>query len=146
MRTIKRDIVGAFIFSGDNKLLLGKTGVYKGEWVIPGGGINDNETKMQALRREMLEETGLDINDYKVEVVEGAISGQSEKKLRDTGEHVKVDMTFYNYVLRLPKPAAEIKVKTDDDFIDASWFTMEEIKRMPVSAPTITTLKKLGYL
>lgn len=146
MRTIKRDIVGAFIFSGDNKLLLGKTGVYSGEWVVPGGGITDGETKIEALRREMLEETGIDINDYKVEAIEGSITGTSEKNLRDTGEHVKVDMTFYNYIVRLLEPAYRVEIRTDDDFFDAKWFAMDEIAHMSVSEPTIISLKKLGYL
>ena len=64
MRTIQRDIVGGFIFSADGKLLLGKNrkgGVYEGLFVVPGGGVDTGETKPQALRREMLEETGIDI-------------------------------------------------------------------------------------
>ncbi len=146
MRTIKRDIVGAFIFSSDDKLLLGKTGVYKGEWVIPGGGIEEGETKLQALRREMLEETGIDIDNHQVEVLGGTLSGQSEKTLRGSGERVKVDMVFYNYVVRLSKPAAEIKIKTEDDFIDAGWFGREELSSMQLSEPTVKSLKKLGYL
>ena len=57
MRTIKRDIAGAFIFSNDNHVLLGKNikgGVYEDLWVVPGGGIDEGESKVEAARRELL--------------------------------------------------------------------------------------------
>lgn len=66
MRTIQRDIVGAFIFSSDNKLLLGKSikgGVYPDYWIVPGGGMEPDETKVEAVKRETLEETGIDISE-----------------------------------------------------------------------------------
>ncbi|MBX6334015.1 NUDIX domain-containing protein [Candidatus Saccharibacteria bacterium] len=61
MRTIKRDVVGAFIFSSDNKILLGKSrkgGVYHGTWMVPGGGIEEGETMRDAVIREIREEVG----------------------------------------------------------------------------------------
>jgi 8-oxo-dGTP diphosphatase len=146
MRTIKRDIVGAFIFSADNRLLMGKAGVYKDQWAIPGGGIEEGETKLEALRREILEEVGIDINKGKIEEIEGALTGQSEKNLRDTGERVLVDMTFYNYRITLPQPAEKIKIKAEDDFKEARWFSIKELSDIPLTPPSVTTLQKLGYL
>ena len=146
MRVIHRDIVGAFIFSSDNKLLLGKTGAYEGYLVVPGGGIDEGETKLEALRREILEETGIDINSGNVEAIYGGFTGESEKNLRDTGERVLVKMTFYNFKVSLPLPAANIKVAAADDFIDAKWYDTDNLKTLKLSPPTVTTLKKLGYL
>jgi len=64
MRTIYRDIVGAFIFSKDGYTLHGKStrGTYDGCWIVPGGGIEDGESKEEAGNREILEEVGLDIS------------------------------------------------------------------------------------
>jgi len=146
MPTIHREIVGAFIFSADGKILLGKTGAYAGYWVVPGGGINDGETKLAALKREILEETGLDIEGERIEHIPGKFTGQSEKTLRKSGERVLVDMRFHDYKVLLAKPAHQVKIKAGDDLTDADWFTMDELKSMELSPPTLNILKKFGYL
>lgn len=52
----------------DNKILMIKKsrGPYKGKFDLPGGKIEDNESMEEALKREFIEETGLDIevNDF----------------------------------------------------------------------------------
>lgn len=146
MRTIQRDIVGAFIFSSDNKLLLGKAGVYQNHWVVPGGGVDEGETKLEAVKRETIEETGIDITDAVIHKIDGVHSEQSEKILRDTGERVFVKMTFYNFKVSLSQPADQISVNPEDDFTDAQWFSISKLKSMKLSPPTIVTLQKLGYL
>lgn len=146
MRTIKRDIVGGFIFSSDDKVLLGKTGVYSGLWVVPGGGIDHGETKLEALRREMFEETGIDIRGAKIEDMKVDLTGESEKILRDTGERVFVKMRFYNYRISLPQLAHKIEVQMTDDLKDGAWFSREQLPGLDLSPPTENSLRKLGYL
>jgi 8-oxo-dGTP pyrophosphatase MutT (NUDIX family) len=63
------------IFSKDGKLFQGKKhpargGVYPCAWHLPGGGIEEGEDKIFALRREVLEETGIDISPYSIELVD----------------------------------------------------------------------------
>jgi 8-oxo-dGTP pyrophosphatase MutT (NUDIX family) len=123
---------------------VGKAGVYAGEWVIPGGGVEEGETRLEALRRETLEETGIDLEGENIEEIAGVLTGSSDKTLRDTSERVHVKMNFYNYTIRLGRPASEIKVNQDDDFTEATWMTIEDLSRHKVSPPTIATLKKLG--
>ncbi|HEY5668036.1 MAG TPA: NUDIX hydrolase [Candidatus Saccharimonadales bacterium] len=149
LRKIQRDIVGAFIFSSDDKLLLGKSikgGVYPDCWIVPGGGVEPNETLLEALKRETLEETGIDITDALIEQIEGELSGQSEKTLRDTSEKVLVEMTFYNFKVTLPEPADSVKLIHEDDFVEAEWFNSDELSGIKLSQPTITTLQRMGLL
>lgn len=148
MRTIQRDIVGGFIFSADGKLLLGKNrkgGVYEGSFVVPGGGVDDGETKPQALRREMLEETGIDIATATVTPINES-TGAHEKTLRETGERVYVEMAFYNYRIDLLQNASDVNLRTDDDWYMPEWFAVEELAGVNVSQPTQATLAVMGVI
>lgn len=149
MRTIQRDIVGAFIFSADNKLLLGKSidgGVYPDSWIVPGGGVEPDETMADAIKREILEETGIDISGAVIEEMNGVLSGESEKVLRDTNERALVEMKFYNFKVTLLKKSTDIILAHDDDFVQSKWFTANELKKIKLSPPTMASLKKLGLI
>lgn len=151
MRTITRDIVGALIISSDNKVLLGRTapkagGVYSGKWVIPGGGIEPGETKLQALQREVREETQLDITGLKPELVDDAASGESEKNLKETGERVLVKMQFIDYRIVLNEPAAKSGAAPTEELVELVWVAFGDLPSTDLSPPTIELLKKLGYM
>lgn len=149
MRTIQREIVGTFIFSRDNYLLLGKSrkgGVYKDYWIIPGGGIEKGETKLEAAIRETIEEVGVDISQFDIKLFDEILTGESEKVLRETGEKVMVKMTFYNYIVHANKPAAEIPAHWDDDIAEAAWHPVSELPMLTMTSPMKTTLRSLGLL
>ena len=57
------DVVAGVIFSGDRLLLhrRKKGDALEGTWEFPGGKVEEGETQEGALRREILEETGLEI-------------------------------------------------------------------------------------
>jgi len=58
-----RTNVNAIIINDENKILLIKLkkGHFKGKICIPGGGINPGETVAEAIKREILEETGIEL-------------------------------------------------------------------------------------
>lgn len=148
MRTIHRDIVGGFIFSKDGKLLLGKNrsgGVYEGSFVVPGGGVDEGETKLEALKREMLEETGINIDDARVSKLNEA-SGQHEKTLRETNERVLVNMDFFNYKIVLSQNAEDVIVVAEDDWSEPAWFAPSKLIDLPMSPPTRQTLVETSLL
>ncbi|MFZ4648731.1 MAG: NUDIX hydrolase [Patescibacteria group bacterium] len=67
----------------DNKILLIKRTkedcVY---WVIPGGGVDENETKEEALTRECKEELGvkIEVNDFIIEIISRKIETKGQKE------------------------------------------------------------------
>lgn len=148
MRTITRDIVGGFIFSKDGYILLGKSasGLYSDAWLIPGGGIDTDESDLDALKREILEETGVDIADAKIVKLNGIGSGQSEKVLPETGERVMVVMNFHDFLVELPYPASEIDLIAGDDFDSPQWHAASELAALTFSAATKKRLTELNKL
>ena len=149
MRTIKRDIAGALLFSNDEHVLIGKNvkgGVYEDLWVIPGGGIDNNESKEEAAKREILEEVGIDISKAKAEPIALIQTGTTEKTLRDTGERVLVDMTFYNFKVTIDLPAQDIPIKLEDDFGHAEWVPIQKLAERTYSPSVESLLKSLSLI
>ena len=133
MREIQRKIASAIIFSKDHKILMGekdpaKGGVYSDCWHIPGGGIDEGETLVQALEREVLEETGINISPYEIKFIPIINSGVAEKTLK-TGERVLCHMKFNVFEINInDKEAKDIKLNPVDDLIKLRWFNSEELK------------------
>ncbi len=148
MRNIFRNIVGAVIISKDKKILFGKKdikagGVYSDCWHFPGGGIKQGESELQALNREVTEETGLDISGLQPELISNDMEGESKKILK-TGETVIAKMKFFVYKLELEKNHNQVKVTVGDDVIDYCWLGFDEldkVKHVPLSYKVFNKIK-----
>ncbi len=152
MKEIERDIVCAMIWSADEKLFLGKKyadkgGVYIDCWHIPGGGMEEGENHETALRREMLEETGIDVSPYHPVMIDDLGVGESEKTLKTTGEKVLCRMKFYIYKVVIDdKKAVDITLKLDDDLEKGIWVDQTELESINLTPPSIELFKRLNIL
>ncbi len=84
--------VGALIFNQEGKIFLMTSPKWKGKYVIPGGHIELGETIEQALKREMKEETNLDIYDIKFIMLQEFVFGEDF--------HEKRHFIFLDYTCR----------------------------------------------
>jgi 8-oxo-dGTP diphosphatase len=75
-------VVGAVVVRADGKLLLIKRGNEPGRglWSLPGGHVEPGESDVEAVAREVLEETGL-------VVTVGALAGRVQRGRYDIGDY-----------------------------------------------------------
>ena len=65
VKSFPEPVVGALIFNNSGEILLIQSHKWKDRYVIPGGHVEIGESLEDAVRREIKEETGLDVYDIK---------------------------------------------------------------------------------
>ncbi|HEY0506935.1 MAG TPA: NUDIX domain-containing protein [Blastococcus sp.] len=125
--------VGAVVLDARGRLLLIRRGhePHTGLWSLPGGRVEGGETLEQAVRREVLEETGL-------AVVPGAVVG----RVRVSGAGVEYDVT--DLVCTLDRP--ERAPVAGDDATDAVFADAATLDRLPCTPRLVETLRDWGVL
>ena len=134
-QTTQRPIitVGGLIFDEANRVLMVRTPKWSNLWGIPGGKTELGETSETALRRELKEETDLDITDIKFVLVQDCI--HSKEFYRDA------HFVLLNYTCRcLGKP----DVKLNHEAVEFCWVTITEAMKMPINTPTRTLLDAIA--
>lgn len=143
MKTIMKTHVGAYgIILHNNKIALVKKrrGGYLGKLDLPGGGIEHTELPEETLRREIMEEAGINItNDKLLDVVATNIKWEMEPNLWEDLHHIgilyQVETNEYN-------------LKADADGLDsngANWYSINELKKDSLTPFAILALEKSGY-
>jgi phosphoglycolate phosphatase-like HAD superfamily hydrolase/ADP-ribose pyrophosphatase YjhB (NUDIX family) len=117
--------VGALIFDDAGRVLMIRTHKWSGLWGIPGGKIKWGETSIDALRREIKEETDLAITDVEFRLVQDCI--HSKEFYRDA------HFVLLNYTCR---SVGERAVKLNDEAREFRWVTMAEALALPLNQPT----------
>ena len=143
METIVKTHVGAYgIMIKDNKIALVRKarGGYKGKFDLPGGGIEHTEQPFETLKREIREEAGIGITNYKLlDVVATNIKWEMEPDLWEDLHHIGILYTV---------ETNESSLKSDADDLDsdgANWYNLNELNKTELSPFTIMALEKLGY-
>ena len=88
---------------------------YPNKWAFPGGKLEKGETLIHALRRECVEEVGIEIEDYK-ELL------QDYTFVRPDGHNV----IGFNFLVKSKLD----KVTLSQEFDDFKWVSLEELKEL----------------
>lgn len=118
--------VGALIFREDRILLVERGNEpLKGYWSLPGGVVECGETLEQAVRREVREETHLEIEiDRVIEIFERIIP--------DAGGRAEYHYVLIDYLCRAPSGDAQ----PADDAARVEWVRREDLNRYRITAGT----------
>ena len=143
METIVKTHVGAYgILIRNEKIALIKKarGGYKGKYDLPGGGIEHNETPIETLHREIMEEIGGTVVEEKLfDVTSTNIKWQmTEEKIEDL-HHIGI-----LYIITIQ----EENLKMEADGLDsegAVWLPIDKLEEKDLSPFACFALKKLNY-
>ena len=99
-------VVGCLVRNSDNELLLIKH--FKRGWEIPQGRVEEGENLLDALRREVLEEAGVEIEPGPLAVIWSMLSPPSAVIFTFLGRYSAGELSF------------------SDDSVEAGWFPETE--------------------
>jgi 8-oxo-dGTP pyrophosphatase MutT (NUDIX family) len=146
-----RSAAKAIIVEAGKLLVLKMEGVPgEGPWyALPGGGQKAGETLEEALRRECLEELGLEVEVGPLRFVRDYIASHHEFAT-DEGDAHQVDHLFTCTILRR---AAESGPKPDQRQLDVAWLPVKDLENYPLWPKVLRHLIRcldlephLGYL
>jgi ADP-ribose pyrophosphatase YjhB (NUDIX family) len=124
--------VGALIFNDAGEVLMVRTQKWSGLWGIPGGKIKWGEHSEDALRRELKEETNLEITDIRFVLVQDCI--HSKEFYRDA------HFLLLNYTCRCP---GVTDVRLNDEAQEFRWITPAAALAMDLNQPTRLLLTRI---
>lgn len=124
--------MGAIVFDATRRLLVVQRGrpPGAGRWSLPGGRVEPGEPDDAAVRREVLEETGL-------RVVVGPLAGTVELPAPGGGTYAVRD-----YLATVVGGT----LAPGDDAADARWCSPEDLARLPLTAGLLETLREWRVL
>jgi phosphoglycolate phosphatase-like HAD superfamily hydrolase/ADP-ribose pyrophosphatase YjhB (NUDIX family) len=117
--------VGALIFDRSGQVLMIRTHKWSSLWGIPGGKVRFGEASLDALRREVNEETALDLGDIEFVMVQDCI--HSTEFYRDA------HFVLLNYTGRVEGNAS---VRLNEEAQEFCWTTPEAALQLALNQPT----------
>jgi phosphoglycolate phosphatase len=125
--------VGALIFDAAGQVLMIRTQKWSGLWGIPGGKVRWGENCLEALRREIREETALDIDRIEFVLVQDCID--SPEFYRDA------HFVLLNYTCRC---VGRPEVRLNEEAQAFRWVGREGALALPLNRPTRVLLEAVS--
>jgi phosphoglycolate phosphatase len=122
--------VGALVFDEVGHVLMVRTRKWSNRWGIPGGKIKHRETAVEALRREVKEETNLEVDEVRLVLVQDCIDSPEFYR--------KAHFILLNYTAVRTGTAP---VRLNDEAEEFSWVPLDKALRLPLNGPTRVLLE-----
>jgi 8-oxo-dGTP diphosphatase len=124
--------VGAIIFDGDKILLVERAGEpLKGYWSLPGGLLETGEKLEEAIKREVLEETGLHIEILsRFDIF--------ERIMRDAKGQAEYHYVLVDYICK----ATGGEMRPSSDVSRVEWIRYADMRKYKVTSGTIEAVER----
>jgi len=123
--------VGALVFNNKGEVLLLRTHKWTGKYALPGGHIEFGETMIDAVKREVKEETNLDIYDIKFFEATDCITPENYYKK-------KKHFIFLDFIAKTDFNS----VKLNDEAESFIWAKPKKALSLPLEPYTEELIKK----
>ena len=131
-------VVVSAVIEKDGKFLFGKKpqnmGPYPNTWHLLGGGVNEGESIIEAVKREVLEESGIALTNME------PISFDEDYEPNKHG--IKTHYIFL--VFKAQYKSGELKPK--DDITELKWVENPALSHIELNRPTIKLFKRLKLI
>jgi len=128
--------VGALIFNEKNEVFLMKSPKWGGLYIVPGGHVETGETRVEALKREVKEETGLDVYDEKLFTLHDAVFPKEF--------HRKAHFLMVDYLVKAKQGEVKLDGKEGTEFV---WMqpkiALKELKMDPYTKKALEDYAKI---
>ena len=125
--------VGALIFNDSGEVLMVRTHKWSNLWGIPGGKVKWAEPSVDALRREIKEETNLEIGEIEFVLAQDCI--HSKEFYRDA------HFVLLNYTARVN---GKVEVRLNDEAREFQWLKPDAALKMKLNQPTRTLIEAVS--
>jgi 8-oxo-dGTP diphosphatase len=124
--------VGALIFKGE-RILMAQRGKQPlmGWWSLPGGALECGESLQEAVRREVLEETGLEVEPRGVFEV-------FERIMRDQNGTLEYHFVLIDYICRVTGGT----LQAGDDVCRVEWVRRQDLAGLQITDGTLGVIEK----
>ena len=121
--------VGALIVGPGGRLLLIRTHKWGDRWGVPGGKVDWGESLLEAVHREVREETGLSLSEVRW--------GPLQEAVLHPQFHRPAHFVLVNVVAR----TADERVTLNDEAQEWAWCTVAEAAALDLNEPTVRLLE-----
>lgn len=122
--------VGALIINAEGKLFLTRSHKWRDGWVVPGGHVELGERMEEALRREVKEETGLEIYDIQFLMYQELVYDEAFWERRH----------FISFDYQCRTDMEEVRLNSEAQ--EYQWVTAEEALELPLDQYTRRAIEK----
>jgi len=135
---MKTRLIVSAVIEKDGLLLFGRkkagVGPYPNTWHLIGGGVNDGESLTDAIKREIKEEAGIEVE------IDASLGFDDDFEADKHGE-----MTHYIFLVYKAKYISG-ELKPDDDIEKLEWISKEKLSQIELNRPAVKLFKGMGYV
>lgn len=130
--------VSAAIFNGDSILLAQRAkGAFAGAWSLPGGKVHSGERMIDAVRREVSEETGLDIAPAGIADIVEVITQTAPPDSAANDDHYVIVVFAATWTAGTPRAGGDAQ--------DVRWMGLDDLERLEVTPNLAITIAKARH-